>query len=257
MRNLQETLAQIRTWSVMGGDVAALLTALKPARAFPRTYFFDLWIGEVLAQGAARRTLEHITQELVTRTDPGDLVITHGPPAQDVAFLCAQHRRRVLLVVPSDQSEAVKRALKTLAWTSMPALIEKPKAPPPPLTAEEIANLDPRRMAIYEEAKRMADKTPRPVADQWNCDVCGAAGPTLTTSPTLERHRELCPGPKKTRVLVDEPERAPVEGAIVTRMEGKLFGPGPQKVSVEIRPPGTVERIENVGFTNDGETPAP
>lgn len=126
-KNMAETLAMVRTWSVMAGDVPALLTALQPARKLPRTYFVDLTMGEALAGHAApMRPHAEVTQELLVNTEVGDLVVTHGRPSMDVAFVCHQLRRRVLLLVPGGHQDAAKKALETLPWVSMPAVLEKP-----------------------------------------------------------------------------------------------------------------------------------
>lgn len=239
VRNLQETLAQIRTWCVMEGVPGDVLKALEPARSFPRTSFVDLSMEEALRGDAASpRPPEDIASMLLASTEAGDLVVTHGRPALGVAQACSALHRRVLVVLPVGQGKAVKAALAALSWTSMPALVEKPKAPalpPPPLTGDELIRLDPKRLAAYEEAKRLADKTPRPVFD-WKCEVCGAVGPTNTTTPTLERHREVCPGPARARMLVEEPEHPKLDGAFVTRMEVELGAPAPEKVVEEHKP---------------------
>lgn len=128
VRNLQETLAQIRTWCVMEGIPADVLRALELARAFPRTFFVDLSMEEALSGDAAPpRSPEDIASMLLASTNTGDLVVTHGLPALGVALACSALHRRVLVVIPISQGKAAKAALAALSWTPMSALVEKPE----------------------------------------------------------------------------------------------------------------------------------
>lgn len=44
-----------------------------------------------------------------------------------------------------------------------------------------------------DQQKSPPEVTKWEAAGSWHCPECGATGPTLTTSPTLERHMEICP----------------------------------------------------------------
>lgn len=117
MKNLKETLEQIRTWCVMAGDPRAVMAALQPARAFPRMFFVDLLMGEALAgDRAPQRSPEDVLSMVVANTNPGDLVVTHGSPAMGVAFACARLGRRALLVLQPGPAEEAKQALRPVPW---------------------------------------------------------------------------------------------------------------------------------------------
>jgi hypothetical protein len=64
-----------------------------------------------------------------------------------------------------------------------------PADAPPRVGAAEFS----RQAGEGQEPAAAKEGAPPPASDSWRCDRCGASGPSLTTSPTLARHMEICP----------------------------------------------------------------